>query len=130
MKQRSTGGHLLCGRGKDTSYLAPPATDPYVKNYLIRLLLRVFGVETLIWVGMQNPGLWYPVLDYTFKPFPGHSVPLASTPKRMEPVAGHLFTESIETDCIAGYCMVIKIPLHYASEPASEHWDREMAASH
>ena len=35
---------------------AAPRTDPYVQNYRIRLLLRVFGIEALVGIGMQDLG--------------------------------------------------------------------------
>ena len=35
------GAMTFDGRGRDGSYLPPPRTDPYVRNYRIRLLPRV-----------------------------------------------------------------------------------------
>jgi|GEM_PF-5192024 len=32
---------MYAGRGRDGSYLPPPRTDPYGRNYRIRLLPRV-----------------------------------------------------------------------------------------
>ena len=46
------------GRGRDRPCGRPP-TQIRLQNYRIRLLLRVFGLEALVGIGMQKP--WEPV---------------------------------------------------------------------
>jgi hypothetical protein len=59
---------------------AAPRTDPYVWNYLIRLLPWVFGVKALVEIRVQNLGAGQPTVDHRFE-----VVPLAAgNPERVQ----------------------------------------------
>ena len=48
------------GRGRNPGFPGPPRTDPYVRNYRIRLLPRVFGAEAHTRIRMQCTGFGNP----------------------------------------------------------------------
>ena len=53
----SMSNWLAIGSYKGTPLRASPRADPYVRNYRIRLLLRVFGEETLVRIRLQDLGV-------------------------------------------------------------------------
>ena len=96
---------------------AAPRTDRHERFSRIRLLPWVFGVETHVWIGMQNLGLWNPAFFQFVKPFPVHAVPLAAPPKGKPPHTHRLPVEGFERGHIAGDGVVVVVPQQ--SMPAS-----------
>ena len=94
-----------------------PRTDPYVRNYLIRLLPRVLGVEAIVGIRMQDPGSWKPAIDVSTEPSPGHAVALAPASKRVKPGVYRLRSERVQRSHVAGDGVVVEIPLHHPPQP-------------
>ena len=105
----------------------PPRAEPYERNYRIRLLLRVLGVEADVRVGMQDPSPGNPMVDDRPEPCPRHPVPLTSAPKRVKPTADRLASERVQADEIAGHPVIVEVPLHHASQPLPKLPDRFVA---
>ena len=67
-RQRESGMNIrsFCRKEKisevavGTALSGGPRADPYVRNYRIRLLPRVFGVKAYVWIRVQDFGFRYP----------------------------------------------------------------------
>src|SRR5579872_4407172 len=62
--------------------------------------------------------------DQQPEPFPGHLVSLTPPPERTVPAPNHLSPKAVQTIHIAGYRMVVEIPLYDGLQPLPDlgHW--------
>ena len=99
--------------------------DPHVRNYRIRLQLRVFDVEAFVGIRMQNSGLGNPVAGNVPEALPGHP-----TSQSMKPGMCHLAMKTLHRGDVAGHAVVIAIATQNALQPSARLWDRSMTISH
>src|ERR1019366_3840553 len=109
---------------------AAPRADPSVRDYRTGLLPWVSGGEALLREGMHRAGGGEPPFLDPVHPRPGQ-IPalLATAPQRVEPVPGHLVTESRYPLAAAGHGAVRPVSAQHAGQPAALHRDGLMPAS-
>ena len=105
-----------------------PRTDPYVKDYFIRLLPWVADDQSLVGIRMENPGVGKPAPRQTANPFPGPSASFLAPPTQdATPESLDLSTKCVETAEVAGDRVVVEPPLDHGSKPSpSWHTDSEL----
>ena len=88
-----------------------PRTDPYVKDYFIRLLPWVCDGKAHGRIRMEDLRLGDPAPRQTVKPLPGPDPAfLASPAKHAKPEAFHLGAEFIKAVDVAGDRVVVEPP--------------------
>ena len=104
--------------------LPAPRTDPDVRRYRIRLLLRVFGVEAVVGIWMQDTGTGKMTLHERAEAIPVQAMPLTSSPKRLVPETGHLIPEPAQRGDVTGDREVLEIPRQHPAQPRTLLADR------
>jgi hypothetical protein len=64
------------------------------------------------------------------EPVPVPPMSLASPQQGMAPSATHLAAEAVQADQISGESVVVKVPLHHAIQPRTDHGDGLVASPH
>ena len=118
---KSDGWLLLSSRGRDTRHRVPPHRLPYVRNYRIRLLPRVFGVKanTGVWVDKawaRQPPTLQPVEPL---PCPAALGFVTAPTNDPEPQSAYLGIEFAGRFHVAGHRMVIREPTNHTCQPCS-----------
>ena len=110
----------LTPAGMAASLAAP---DPYVRNYRIRLLLRVNGVKASIRVHVQDSTLWKPPVGKTAEAVPREAMTLAPAAKRAKPVPRHLCSKGFNALEITWNSIIVQKPLDNRTEPLTHLGD-------
>jgi hypothetical protein len=101
-----------------------PRADPCERNYRTRLLPWVFGEKAVAWMRVQDLGVGYPAIDVPPETLPRHPVTLTTSSQCAQPASHSLRAECLQCRRVAGYSMVVEVPLHHATQPLALLWDR------
>ncbi len=77
------------------------------------------GVKAVQRLRMKNTNRRKEALQQNFKSLPRHTVALASSPKRSQPIPLYMLEEIIQTWPIAGHRIIVQVPLQDSFQPLS-----------
>ncbi len=107
-----------------------PRTDPYGRNYRIRLLPRVLGVESLVGIRVQYPGTGDPFVDEWAEACPRQSMLVAPASQREEPVTYRLRTERHHAGHVVWHRVVVEVAPNHRRQPLGLPCHRFVSATH
>src|SRR5690625_156017 len=109
-------------RGRDTRRRVPPRSDPYVRNYLIRLLPRVFGVKANIRIWVDDAGSGKPFALQAIEAFPRPALArfLTAPSDHPQPHSADLSVELAWRFHVSGHGMILGEPPYHAGQPRSD----------
>src|SRR5690625_1611266 len=107
-------------RGRDTRRRVPPRSDPYVRNYLIRLLPRVFGVKANIRIWVDDAGSGKPFALQAIEAFPRPALArfLTAPSDHPQPHSADLSVELARRFHIPRHSMILGETADHACQPS------------
>src|SRR5208337_956444 len=90
-----------------------PRTEPYVENYLIRLLPRMRDGEAHARIRVEDARARQPPGRQLRETLPGHPGALAPPVEDPSPRSRHLVPERVQTTVVRRHSMVVEVPLHH-----------------
>ena len=91
-----------------------------MKDYFIRLLPWVADDQSLVGIGMENPGVRKPAPRQTANPLPGPGAPFLAPPTQdATPETLDLSTKRIKTTEVPGDRVVVEPPLDHGTKPSA-----------
>jgi hypothetical protein len=106
-------------RRRHESVVAQPRTDPYVRNYLIRLLPRMSDGEAHAGIRVKNAGTGQPPIQSGIEALPRHPGTLAPPLQSAVPSPCRLSPERYQTAVVHRDRMVVEVTLHHRPQPGS-----------
>jgi len=102
-------------RGRDGSYLAPPA-QTRTGRFPACGLSQIRDVEAQVGIRMKDFGPGKPLCSETSQVLPRHPAFLAATLQNPQPAFAHFTPKALETGEVSGNGMIVEVALHHASQ--------------